>query len=195
MTKFTLDLSQIKPVNSEPYPFTELQANWLNALESGKYKQGQGMLCTLTHEYCCLGVLAELMGAEKTTQAMRGAYRFHMPGESSIGGGVGMLTYTMRKLTFLKSDIGDFVQPIRFPGLDYGQNAPGDNITSAGHGSLASMNDVRMIMDNGHWRAFNFQEIAAYIRHDPWNVFHAPESLIEAANKAHSPEGGELAYA
>jgi hypothetical protein len=37
---------------------------WVQALESGKYKQGQGQLCSLGRKgkpaFCCLGVLADI---------------------------------------------------------------------------------------------------------------------------------------
>lgn len=40
-----------------------LKAKWLEALRSGKYKQGNGYL-RKGDEYCCLGVLAEVAGAD-----------------------------------------------------------------------------------------------------------------------------------
>jgi hypothetical protein len=50
--------------------FTPTQKRWLEALESGKFKQGIGNLCSLEkprhRSYCCLGVAAKLLGcAEK----------------------------------------------------------------------------------------------------------------------------------
>ncbi|NBQ68164.1 MAG: hypothetical protein EBU46_04735, partial [Nitrosomonadaceae bacterium] len=42
----------------------EIKQRWLNALRSGKYKQGEGSLRQLDNEgkpqYCCLGVLCDL---------------------------------------------------------------------------------------------------------------------------------------
>lgn len=185
MTEFALDLSGIKPVNPNPYPFTPLQLNWLNALEKGNHKQGQGLLCSGQDEYCCLGVLAELTGANKQFQPLRGAYRFFLSDEKGISGGVGLLSYGMRKMALLKSDMGDFAQPVVFPGLAYDSNRAKELAviggTTLGHTSLASMNDVRMIPKGDKWRAFTFKEIAKYIRHDPWNVFNPPEDLIQAA--------------
>jgi hypothetical protein len=35
---------------------------WVEALRSGKYRQGQGQLKTSTGEYCCLGVACEVSG-------------------------------------------------------------------------------------------------------------------------------------
>lgn len=35
---------------------------WVKALRSGKYKQGKHMLSYKDEEFCCLGVLCEVMG-------------------------------------------------------------------------------------------------------------------------------------
>lgn len=40
----------------------EMKAKWLEALRSGKYKQGQTFL-RQANRYCCLGVLCDLDGA------------------------------------------------------------------------------------------------------------------------------------
>lgn len=162
------------------------------------------MLCSGNYEYCCLGVLAELSGAKRQYQGMRNAYRFSLAEESIIGGGVGLLTYGIRRLALLKSDMGEFWHPVAFPGLHYGTAqaqelaamAGGGEFTSPnGHTSLASMNDVRMIpAKTGGWRAFTFKEIASYIRHDPWNVFNPPEDLVQAAFQVPPPVEG-AAYA
>lgn len=42
----------------------ELRERWLQALESGAYKQGSQYLRTCKDEFCCLGVLATLSGVE-----------------------------------------------------------------------------------------------------------------------------------
>lgn len=40
-----------------------IKAQWLEALRSGKYKQGKGALHNKSDDsYCCLGVLCEVMG-------------------------------------------------------------------------------------------------------------------------------------
>jgi hypothetical protein len=43
---------------------TETFTKWLEALRSGKYKQGRGQL-VLGDAYCCLGVLCEVAGAKR----------------------------------------------------------------------------------------------------------------------------------
>ena len=41
-----------------------MRDKWIEALRSGKYKQGKSNLCSLRNEqpeFCCIGVLADLM--------------------------------------------------------------------------------------------------------------------------------------
>jgi hypothetical protein len=38
----------------------ELKDKWIEALESGEYKQGKNTLCTPDGAYCCLGVLEQV---------------------------------------------------------------------------------------------------------------------------------------
>lgn len=40
----------------------EWKKKWVEALRSGKYKQGKEALC-FGDKYCCLGVLCEIAGA------------------------------------------------------------------------------------------------------------------------------------
>ena len=40
----------------------ELKEKWLEALRSGKYKQGRGDLRNVDDEFCCLGVLCDISG-------------------------------------------------------------------------------------------------------------------------------------
>lgn len=47
---------------------TELKNNWIQALRSGKYKQGRSFLkqeASNNTYHCCLGVLCELMGLDQ----------------------------------------------------------------------------------------------------------------------------------
>lgn len=47
----------------------QLKQKWLEALRGGQYEQGFGELCAQTTnglEYCCLGVLAEVAGIERS---------------------------------------------------------------------------------------------------------------------------------
>jgi hypothetical protein len=45
----------------------KIKARWLRALKNGLYKKGRGQLVTMGRggdRFCCLGVLADLQGAE-----------------------------------------------------------------------------------------------------------------------------------
>lgn len=39
----------------------QLKQKWLEALRSGKYEQGSGVLRTETNRFCCLGVLCDVV--------------------------------------------------------------------------------------------------------------------------------------
>lgn len=43
----------------------EIKAKWLEALRSGRYKQGVGCLRSDKDEYCCLGVLCDVVAPEQ----------------------------------------------------------------------------------------------------------------------------------
>lgn len=47
---------------------------WVAALRSGKYKQGQRYLRSCNDEYCCLGVLADIEGVQWELTKQCGAY-------------------------------------------------------------------------------------------------------------------------
>ncbi len=165
---FQFSLEGLTPLSPIPYVFSAEQEAWLAELESGKYKQGQGVLRSSTDEYCCLGVLAEVLGCEKRVASIGTAYEYRA-NSGALYDSTGFLPYSARRQAKLHSSLGAFTRAVKFPGLDYGYGPePG---LEKGHGSLASMNDVRMIPDANGLRAFSFAEIAAYIRFDPWNVF------------------------
>lgn len=42
----------------------ELKEKWIAALRSGEYKQGKDCLRTDSNEYCCLGVLADVINPD-----------------------------------------------------------------------------------------------------------------------------------
>ena len=43
----------------------DVKAKWVAALRSGDYKQGTGTLLNEKNEYCCLGVLAQVVDPER----------------------------------------------------------------------------------------------------------------------------------
>lgn len=47
---------------------------WVEALRSGKYKQGSGRLRTFSDAYCCLGVLCDLHRKETGRQWRRNSH-------------------------------------------------------------------------------------------------------------------------
>ncbi len=165
---FQFSLEGLTPLSPIPYVFSPEQEAWLAALENGKHKQAQGVLRSSTDEYCCLGVLAEMLGCERRLASTGTAYEYrgtaNVPYDST-----GYLPYAARRQAKLHSSLGAFTRPVKFLGLDYGKGP--ETAREKGHGSLAAMNDVRMIPDGNGLRAFSFPEIAAYIRFDPWNVF------------------------
>lgn len=66
--------------NSERIEFLR---KWIDALRSGKYKQGRYFLCNVDDEYCCLGVAAEVLGAKKQRAGRNTAYTFKTDDASS----------------------------------------------------------------------------------------------------------------
>ena len=57
---------------------TEIKTKWLEALRSGKYQQGRGILRSVNNEYCCLGVLCDLVAPDKWTKPEKGTAMFFM---------------------------------------------------------------------------------------------------------------------
>lgn len=70
MTEYTLE--QMK----------EHRRLWVEALRSGKYKQGAGCLRSEDNHFCCLGVLCDIAGVEWSDQA--GTFGFVADGETAV---------------------------------------------------------------------------------------------------------------
>lgn len=176
-------LDGMTPLSSKPYPFTQLQLDWLASLRSGKYKQGHGYLKDNQDGYCCLGVLCELAGFP--TEKLEGAKCYIFKDVTSHQTSSSYLPDSLTRLGLFNNSIGKFAKPVKFANVDYGKpkeesygvqftehysSSPND----IGHSSLGSMNDAKMIKtDTGEMRSFTFNEIADYIEFDPWNVFRA----------------------
>lgn len=47
----------------------EIKAKWLEALRSGKYEQGKGVLRDAENRFCCLGVLCDLISPDSWDEA------------------------------------------------------------------------------------------------------------------------------
>lgn len=54
----------------------EIKAKWIEALRSGTYRQGRGKLRSIDDEFCCLGVLCDLV-APKSWALDDDAYAMH----------------------------------------------------------------------------------------------------------------------
>lgn len=57
----------------------ELKHQWVNALRSGKYRQGRRHLCARDNAFCCLGVLADI-GLEADWILVPGGFRWQIAG-------------------------------------------------------------------------------------------------------------------
>ncbi len=66
----------------------ELKQKWLDALRSGKYKQGEGQLRNVQDEFCCLGVLADIQGRRWRRHVALGGYDYGIScdGNTDFGG-------------------------------------------------------------------------------------------------------------
>lgn len=62
----------------------EIKNKWVDALLSGKYKQGMGMLRNRNNKFCCLGVLCDLYSKETGTQWQNGPTGYRMHGVDDI---------------------------------------------------------------------------------------------------------------
>lgn len=52
----------------------EIKKKWIEALRSGRYKQGQARLRSVNDEFCCLGVLLDVLGEGKWEESNYGKY-------------------------------------------------------------------------------------------------------------------------
>lgn len=193
---YQFSLEGLTPLDSKPYPFTPEQKEWLSRLRSKKYLQGRGLLKDMSGAYCCLGIMAEVLGAESYINPMKAGICFKAKDEHERVGSGSYLSYRLRLKAGLLSDAGRFQKNVVFPGVDYGK-AHFTELAAANHGSLASMNDCR-VLDCGEGkprRAFTFEEIANYIEFDPWNVFMPPEEIERTEALFMPMAGAELATA
>lgn len=99
----------------------ELKARWVEALRSNTYEQGHGQLCHINSRddrrtYCCLGVLADVMGRLRT----------------GSDGGYG---YVMGKI---RSESAQLAHPSSLP-ISVQEEI---GMRSDDHGRLISLNDV-----------------------------------------------------
>ena len=127
----------------------EIIERWCRALESGEYKQGKGYLCEETDvgpEFCCLGVLCDVMGVPYTVfnDNINGGRRVRHYAEEEYSGTTGLPTVVLRELKIRNSEA-------------FYEN-PNTPYTPT---SLALIND----------RGASFTEIARLIRSRPRGLF------------------------
>lgn len=144
---------------------TENQEKWLQALESGKYKQGRKFLAgddpeTGECSFCCLGVWCELSGLP------------HGPDELNEGRVERLYTFKSGKTNThinldykelnLFAENGSFRVIENTIGLPYYDRFYRFSTIPTVGTSLAALNDSGK---------YNFKQIAALIREEPWVVF------------------------
>jgi hypothetical protein len=140
-------------MNKQPYNFTPFQRLWIDALKSGRFRQGKSRLHTVnrlnkTAVYCCLGLACKLanetgeLKLPKTIEEPHGALPFI---KYDIDGHT--LPNSARTLLKLRNCVGKFKKAATVQGDKFG--------------SLADMND----------RELTFKQIGEYIEANPENVF------------------------
>jgi hypothetical protein len=107
-------------VNLGPRMDKEIKAKWIEALRSGKYKQGRTRLRTANDEFCCLGVLCEVMNAERVQTTFDDQPYLYLYGSSA------------KSASFLPKELADAA------GID-GYGSIGKEID--GRWTLAGLND------------------------------------------------------
>lgn len=139
-----MDFSSIEPVSREPFTFGPKQTAWLEALESGKYAQGRHLLKN-GNSYCCLGVLCELDQLKYDAES----------GEFEHG-------ETLHN-QFLP---GDYWESVGLRG-----NAGNLKREVTWKDAEGLTDTIEALTDANDGAGWSFKDIAAYVRHDPHNVF------------------------
>jgi hypothetical protein len=73
----------------ESVSLTEPQRKWIEALRSGRFKQGRGSLRDAHDNHCCLGVACELFREDLgliTSRVASGNHLYSEPGRASNAG-------------------------------------------------------------------------------------------------------------
>jgi hypothetical protein len=138
---------------------TEIQEEWLQALESGGYPQGRYRLVD-QDGYCCLGVACEILGLKRVSDfggfwsSTRNRNAYYLPGNS------------WKKLG-LRNNVGSLDKPVSLSAVTRKKvpteecKCPADSNDPGECKCLADFND----------HGATFKQIARYIRKHPENVF------------------------
>lgn len=127
---------------------TETQEKWLQALESGEFRQTTGVLVKNDNDvlsYCCLGVGAEICGILKKADCS--AFIYNQDKTDTVIEIKNELHYGSYQLLGLTNEDGSLKEDAI--------------ISNKPYASLVAMNDGGL----------TFAQIAAYIRANPDNVF------------------------
>lgn len=119
-------------------------ADWTAALRSGKYEQGQGVLCDGS-AFCCLGVLAEEAGFKKVAHEEEAYMEYLFPTDEDAGDSF-QRSETRIPRNLQRTILEDLNLRIKMPPTE-------DFDRDELHGRLMSMNDS----------GSTFAEIADYI--------------------------------
>ncbi len=122
----TLNANQLKYINPKAL-------KWIEALESGNFKQGQYRLVSTEDEYCCLGVACEVLGAERKG----GGY---VDGNSPCRTG-GLPQQVLRELG-MKSDMGSTIERFTINDVEV------SGLVSANDAAGASLKQIAEILRN-----------------------------------------------
>ena len=120
----------------------ENRQSWVDGLRSGNYKQGTGFLRPNEEEYCCMGVLWEVLGGEWTPTQLRDENNTEHPGYA-IGVAPTVLYEHLKLSTLASVGIDEHIQK-RLTSRNDGVCVPGYN-------------------DDESRRKWTFDEIADYL--------------------------------
>jgi hypothetical protein len=84
----------------------DLRKKWVDALRSGKYKQGKGYLHSKDDTFCCLGVLCDVAGVPSTETGE--CFVYSLDGGKSRS--LAMLSDDIRPLVGLRNPLGGILE-------------------------------------------------------------------------------------
>lgn len=91
---------------------SELKAKWVEALRSGKYKQGKDKLRTIDDRFCCLGTLCDVIDSSKWVKELNCLgieYWVYRIGEDPSEFNSSLLPFKMENELGLESHVGRLV--------------------------------------------------------------------------------------
>lgn len=88
----------------------EIKQKWLEALRSGKYKQGTGKLASFENRYCCLGVLCEIAREEIPIHKQKFSNDFTQDGFYSYNNATASLPVIVMEWSGMDTQFGKFLE-------------------------------------------------------------------------------------